>query len=144
MPHTYSSQYPTGVQIDGGIKAFFEEFYRTTDRPDALEEYADAFTDDATFILASNKGVGREAILQIRKGMWTAVSARLHYPIKIFPFGSGSKEVMIYGTLDYTLKDGRKVEVEWAAKVELVQEAGKWKMEFYQVYTDTAAIKNAK
>lgn len=50
-------------------------------------------------------------ILEIRKGMWAVVASRLHTPIKIFPFGSGSEEVMLYGTVAYTLKDGRKATV---------------------------------
>jgi hypothetical protein len=50
-------------------------------------------------------------ILQIRKGMWAAVASRLHNPIKIFPSDSGSSEVMLYGTVAYTLKDGRKANV---------------------------------
>jgi len=43
--------------------------------------------------------------------MWTLVESREHSPIKIFPFGEGAKEVMIYGVVKYTLKDGRKAEV---------------------------------
>ena len=50
-------------------------------------------------------------ILQIRKGMWATVASRLHTPMKIFPFGAGSDEVMIYGTVAYTLKDGRRSDV---------------------------------
>jgi hypothetical protein len=60
MPHSYKSEYPSGVQIDDGIKAFFEEFYKTSDTPDVHEKYADNFTKDATLIMASKKGVGRE------------------------------------------------------------------------------------
>jgi hypothetical protein len=62
MPHTYKSEYPAGIQIDDGIKAFFEEFYKTSDTPDAHEKYVDSFTKDATVIMASKKGVGREGI----------------------------------------------------------------------------------
>lgn len=36
------------------------------------------------------------------------VAATQHTAIKSFPFGSGSDEFMLYGTVDYTLKDGRK------------------------------------
>jgi hypothetical protein len=53
----------------------------------------------------------RSEILQVRKGLWAAVASRLHTPIKIFPFGSGSDEVMLFGTVAYTLKDGRKADV---------------------------------
>lgn len=50
-------------------------------------------------------------ILAIRKGMWATVASRLHTPLKIFPFGSGSDEVMLFGTVAYTLKDERKATV---------------------------------
>jgi hypothetical protein len=43
--------------------------------------------------------------------MWEAVASRLHTPMKIFPFGSGSNEVMLYGTVAFTLKDERKATV---------------------------------
>jgi len=130
--------------VEDGIKAFFEEFYKTSDTPDAHEKYADSFTKDATLVMASKKGVGREEILQIRKGMWAAVASRLHTPMKIFPFGSGSDEVMLYGAVAYTLKDGRKANVEWGARANMVKDEGNWKLGFYQVYLDTAATQNAK
>jgi hypothetical protein len=43
--------------------------------------------------------------------MWTVVASRLHSPVKIFPFGSDSNEVMLYGTVAYMLKDERKANV---------------------------------
>lgn len=45
--------------------------------------------------------------------MWTTIDSRLHTPHKIFPFGSGSSEVMLYGNVVYTLKDGRKADVSY-------------------------------
>jgi len=60
MAHSYKSEYPAGVQVDDGIKAFFEEFYKTSDTPDAHEKYADSFTGDAALVMASKKVVGRE------------------------------------------------------------------------------------
>jgi hypothetical protein len=70
--------------------------------------------------------------------MWTHVSSRSHNPIKIFPFGSYSDEVMLYGTVKYGLKDGGEREVEWAARAKLVKEGEegeeKVKLSFYQVY----------
>jgi hypothetical protein len=63
MAHSYKPEYPPGVQVDDGIKAFFEEFYETSDTPNAHDRYADLFTRDATLVMASKKGVGREGIL---------------------------------------------------------------------------------
>jgi hypothetical protein len=55
MAHSYSSQYPLEVVVDEGMKAFFEEFYKTSDTLDAHDKYADSFTGDATLIMASKK-----------------------------------------------------------------------------------------
>lgn len=48
---------------------------------------------------------------------------------------------MLYGTVAYVLKDGKKAGVDWAARANMVKddEGGGWKMGFYQVYLDTAA-----
>ena len=81
--------------------------------------------------------------------MWTAVSGRLHTPVKIYPFGSGSSEVMLFGTVDYSFKDGKKVtvcisnlsgamanltQIEWGGRANVVKEDNSWKLGFYQVY----------
>jgi len=144
MSHSYRSEVPQGIELDDGIRAFFEEFYKTSDTPDAHDKYADSLTADADFIMASKKAKGRDEILAIRKGMWATVASRLHTPVKIFPFGSGADELMLYGTVKYVLKDERKAEVEWAGRAKMTKVDGQWKMSFYQVYLDTAAMQNAK
>jgi len=45
--------------------------------------------------------------------MWEKVASRLHNPLKIFPFGENVNEVMLYGTVAYVLKDGRKADVSF-------------------------------
>jgi len=60
MTHSYVAETPGDIRLDDGIKAYFEEFYKTSDTPDAHEKYADSFTSDATLVMASKKGVGRE------------------------------------------------------------------------------------
>lgn len=66
--------------------------------------------------------------------MWEKVSSRSHNPIKIFPFGSYSDEVMLHGTVKYGLKAGGEKEVDWAARAKLVKQERKVKLSFYQVY----------
>lgn len=42
---------------------------------------------------------------------------------------------MLYGIVDYALKDGKKAsDVEWAARAHFVEQDGALKMDFYQVY----------
>jgi len=74
------------------------------------------------------------AILKMRKGMWEKVAKRSHKPEKIYSFGSSSDDVMINGTVDYELKDGKSTTVDWSARAHLKQEDGELKMDFYQVY----------
>tara|TARA_R110002060_G_scaffold24711_10_gene33586 strand:+ start:96 stop:329 length:234 start_codon:yes stop_codon:yes gene_type:complete len=60
MSHSYRSEVPQGIELDDGIRAFFEEFYKTSDTPDAHDKYADSLTADADFIMASKKAKGRD------------------------------------------------------------------------------------
>jgi len=143
MAHSYKSDYPT-LTVDDGIKQFFEIFYQTSDTPDDHEKYARSFTKDATFILGSKNVEGYQGILEARKTMWASVASRLHNPQKIFPYGANSDELMLYGTVLFTLKDGRKADVPWAAHAKLAKEQDGWKLAFYQVYLDSAAAQNAK
>ena len=71
----------------------------------------------------------------MRQGMWEKVAKRSHKPSKIYSFGKYSYDVMIHGTVDYELKDGKRAEdIEWAARARFAGEGGSLKMEFYQVY----------
>ena len=80
-------------------------------------------------------------IYKLRTTMWNPVVSRAHNPIAVFPFTSsdsstrGELEVMLHGTVSYTLADGRKCEdVEWAARGNLVdgEQGVRWSR--YQVY----------
>ncbi|CAH0044378.1 unnamed protein product [Clonostachys solani] len=150
MSHTYKSEYPSGLTTDPEIVQFFEDFYKTSDTPGAHDQYVDLFAKDATFILASKHCVGHDdgsitknqaEITTTRHGMWTAVASRKHSIPKIFPFGNGTNEFMLYGSVALGLKNGAEAEVDWAARAEVLKSPsdGKWRMSFYQVYLDTGA-----
>jgi hypothetical protein len=57
---SYASEYPPRVEFDAAYKKFFEEFYETSDTPEAHEKYVEQFTQDATLIMASKKAKGSE------------------------------------------------------------------------------------
>ena len=54
----YTSQFPD-IPVDPALKAYFEEFYKTSDTPEAHEKYAESFTEDATLVMASKTVKGR-------------------------------------------------------------------------------------
>lgn len=68
--------------------------------------------------------------------MWKKVATRSHRPEKIFAFGAASDQVMIYGTVDFVLTDGRGTSVPWAARARFAEQKGdeELKMRYYQVY----------
>ncbi|KAM3419159.1 hypothetical protein BST61_g5103 [Cercospora zeina] len=143
------SQYSASIPSDGTVKpeiqSFFESFYAISDTPDAHERYADQFTPDGILIMASNKVQGRDDIIKMRHDMWGKVATRSHKPAQLYAFGSGADDIMLHGTVDYTLQDGRSTTVDWSARAHFSQVAGgELKMDFYQVYLDTAAMANAK
>ncbi|KAH6672653.1 hypothetical protein F5X68DRAFT_119803, partial [Plectosphaerella plurivora] len=139
MAHSYESEYPPGAAVAPGIVQFFRDFYALSDTPGdtpgAHERYVDAFTPDATFILASKTSVGSEEIKATREAMWAKVASRKHTPTKVFPFGQNAEEVMLYGTVAFTFKAGGGAEVDWAGRAQLEKAAdGKYRLKFYQVY----------
>ncbi|KAF2455912.1 hypothetical protein BDY21DRAFT_349065 [Lineolata rhizophorae] len=140
----YTSAYHPEIPIDPSYKRFFEDFYAISDTPDAHDKYTTFFTPDATLIMGSKKVEGTSEILALRKSMWEKVASRRHMPLKVFPFGPNAQEVMLYGTVEYGLKDGRKAFVDWAARAHLTKVDQTVKMDYYQVYLDSAAINNAK
>jgi hypothetical protein len=53
----------TQLDLDPDFKSFFQDFYATSDTPDAHEHYVKYFTPDATLIMASKKAVGEDGML---------------------------------------------------------------------------------
>jgi hypothetical protein len=82
MPHSYAAEYPTGIEVDDDIKLYFEEFYKTSDTPDAHEKYADSFTKDATLVMASKKAIGRDGTVQLDLLCFTKLEV-LHFDLFI-------------------------------------------------------------
>ncbi|KAM0694882.1 hypothetical protein Q7P36_005238 [Cladosporium allicinum] len=141
MAQQYVSSVPSDGSLKPGIASFFESFYAVSDTAAAHEQYADHFTSDAKLIMASKETSGRDGIIEMRHGMWEKVASRSHKPSMVYTFGKGGDDVMLHGTVDYELKDGKKAEgIEWAARARFGSEHGNLKMVFYQVYLDTAAM----
>jgi hypothetical protein len=157
MAQQYVSSVPSDGSLKPGIASFFESFYAVSDTAAAHEQYADHFTSDAKLIMASKETSGRDGkrtipskttihsipltqhnpagIIEMRHGMWEKVASRSHKPSMIYTFGKGGDDVMLHGTVDYELKDGKKAEgIEWAARAKFGSEHGNLKMVFYQVY----------
>ncbi|RMD40836.1 hypothetical protein DV735_g4312, partial [Chaetothyriales sp. CBS 134920] len=147
-----STGYPfLGPAIDARIVPFFESFYAVSDDPSeaATRAYVeDHLTPSATLIMGAKRADGREAITALRQGLWAAngpVISRKHTVGQLYPFGGGdSLDVVLYGVVDYGLRNGKTgVRVDWAARAVFEEDQGegnKLRMKFYQVYLDSAVV----
>lgn len=63
--HDYKSE--TQLDLDPDFKSFFEDFYATSDTPEAHEHYVKYFTDDATLVMASKTVKGSEGLFPLPK-----------------------------------------------------------------------------
>ncbi|KIW12796.1 hypothetical protein PV08_07983 [Exophiala spinifera] len=146
-PSTYTGATPADVQVDPRIVPFFETFYAVSDDPSAHEAYAQSFLPDADFTMGAKKTKGYDGILALRHGLWSGpIKTRKHTLTKIFPFGSGGGgggELMLYGSVDYGLKNGKDVTCEWAARAVMAEYEGALRFKLYQVYVDSTPVANA-
>ncbi|ETS05627.1 hypothetical protein M419DRAFT_54011, partial [Trichoderma reesei RUT C-30] len=135
-----------------GIRAFLSDFYRISDRPEENERWVEQFTADARVAIGSGKATGTEELRTMREGMWSVVAKRKHTVVKVFPGrfdddgddgraaeGDGRCELMLYGDVAYTTKDGGSSTVAWAGhgilrKVRVDGEEEVWKFAEYRVY----------
>jgi hypothetical protein len=138
MTSTYTGAVASSANLDPRIVPFFENFYKVSDTPEAHDAYVASFLPDADFVMGTKATRGAEGIRALREGLWTGpVQRRKHTLLKIFPFGSAgeeAREVMLYGSVEYGLKNGKELTVQWAARAVLAEYDGGLRFKFYQVY----------
>ncbi|KIW67880.1 hypothetical protein PV04_07095 [Phialophora macrospora] len=147
MTSTYTGAVSPSATLDPRIVPFFEKFYQASDTPAAHDAYVASFLPDADFVMGTKATRGAAGILELRKGLWTGpVLRRKHTLDKIFPFGSAgadAREVMVYGSVEYGLKNGKELTVQWAARALFSEYEGDLRFKLYQVYLDSAPVTNA-
>ncbi|KAK7204884.1 hypothetical protein BZA70DRAFT_280250 [Myxozyma melibiosi] len=142
------TKYPEGFS-DPKIEAFLTGFYKLSDTVGEDAAYVAKYSADAKLIMGLKVAEGSEQIAELRKGMWGAVVGRHHVLLQVFPFQpakSRTGEFALVGTVDYTLHNGKKVLVEWGAKMVVDRgsaESDDVKITFYQVYVDSTPVAKA-
>ncbi|KAK3947570.1 hypothetical protein QBC32DRAFT_318687 [Pseudoneurospora amorphoporcata] len=121
---------------------FITSFFQVSDNPDLTEEWLSFFHKEAKLVMGDKVAEGKEEIRTLRKGMWEKVKARKHTVQKVFPAfahpqprtstGAGAMdddvlEFMVYGTVDYTLRETetgeekKEEKMDWAAHAKLIR-----------------------
>jgi hypothetical protein len=126
------------------VQLFIRNFYAASDvGPAGHKEYVNFYTPDTLLVMGPTEFEGQEGVLRFREAGWKDVATRKHTVKGTFIDAKSSPmtinavpQVMLYGTVDYGMKDGTSKDgIEWAARMHLVKtEKGDLKLKFYQVY----------
>lgn len=125
------------------IDLFLKAFYKASDvKPPAsnADPYLSFFTPNATLVMGSATILGHEGITRMRQGMWTAVTTRHHVVNDVARLSDN--ELLLTGTVDYGLLNGKSLRTEWAGKA-VFEDSLFTRMSFYQVYLDSAPMAKA-
>lgn len=125
---------------------FITDFFGISDTapppPSAGEDpYVTTFTPEGQLKMGATHKTGWAEIGELRQGMWAHVATRHHVVSQVFAHSPA--DVFLEGTVEYGLKNGRRVTVEWASHMRFEKkgfEDGWRQLEWYQVYIDTAPV----
>ncbi|GJN89423.1 hypothetical protein Rhopal_002403-T1 [Rhodotorula paludigena] len=153
------SDFSAPASLSQAKRDFLAAFYRTSDQPDAIDDYLAFLAPDVDFIMGLNAVHGHQGLFQpvrkIRENMWGGVQTRRHQPHAVFVQDAaggdgnddGARQLMLHGTVDYGLRNGKTVDaVGWAALVVFADSdgtSGELKMQRYQVWLDGAPLAKA-
>ncbi|GAA6008308.1 nuclear transport factor 2 family protein [Rhodotorula paludigena] len=137
------SDFSAPASLPQAKRDFLAAFYRTSDQPDAIDDYLAFLAPDVDFIMGLNAVRGHQAVRKIRENMWGGVQTRRHQPHAVFvqdargdgDHDDGARQLMLHGTVDYGLRNGKTVDaVGWAALVVFADSDGtsELKMKRYQ------------
>ncbi|KAI4159716.1 MAG: hypothetical protein LQ342_006331 [Letrouitia transgressa] len=124
------------VLSDPDVRQFLRKYYYIANDISLDTEYAELFTEDAIFIMANRKAVGRSAVVSFRKKLWDEIPKRDHSPTKIFSLGNDDDdmELMVLGTAEWGYHAGHSKTGDWVAHVKLERDKdNKVLCSYYQI-----------
>ncbi|CAK7205233.1 hypothetical protein SEUCBS139899_008000 [Sporothrix eucalyptigena] len=131
------------------VRQILARFYELADdrSPDAGPRMAaEVFSTDAVLFGAGSDPqgtAGATAISKSRDHAWNVVDRRRHTIERVFGSADG-REVMLIGSLDTTLKNGRSLVVPFTAHVNVVRQDGDTpRIQMMHVYADSAPLTTA-
>ncbi|KAF8540336.1 hypothetical protein BDD12DRAFT_804582 [Trichophaea hybrida] len=127
MPHDYAS--------------FIKSFFLTSDNPVDHAGYVENFTADATLKVGLRTAVGKDRKATFTKiSIWAVLMVlSAHLEIRALRESESEEDsVMMFGHVDYTLKNGRSLTTEWSSR--MVFDESREKMKFYQVWLDASPM----
>ncbi|KZO89792.1 hypothetical protein CALVIDRAFT_32020 [Calocera viscosa TUFC12733] len=127
---------------------FFKHYYEVSDDPNALEEWVNLYTDDATVIMGPVPSIGTKNVTQLRQkildGFRTAFKSMDHKCDNVYYLSGDLNEVMLHGRIDYFLLNGKElIDVPWAVKARFRVVDDKLRMSYYEVFMNMTLVQEA-
>jgi len=135
------------------VQSFVDSFYAASDvGPSGHQAYVEHFHPSSTLVMGPVEYKDHAGIMHFRESGWEKVASRKHVVKGVYTKAKAAAvdgknadtdadidgQVMLYGHVDYGMKDGsEKKGVEWAGRMDLrpdEKDSGKLKLHFYQVY----------
>ena len=146
--YTFANQDSIPSPLDKQLPAFF----RSWDDPNSNHEYLNLFAPEGQLVYGTTT-TGREAIRAFRDTMIHPINGPIvdleHTLKKFYVLAGGSEkgkqEVLVKGSLWYKLRNGRKIDFDFASAIRFA-DAGDGKelqAEFYEVFVDSHELKTA-
>ncbi|KIX05766.1 uncharacterized protein Z518_03738 [Rhinocladiella mackenziei CBS 650.93] len=138
--------------IPSPINDMLPAFFRSWDDPHSNNEYLNLFAPEGELVFGSAPAKGRDAIRALRDAMIHPTNGPVvsleHTLGKCFVLAggadSGRQEVIVNGSIWYKLRNGRKVDADFASWVVFGDDGqGGLQAEFYEVYLDSLELMTA-
>ncbi|KIY00444.1 uncharacterized protein Z520_04129 [Fonsecaea multimorphosa CBS 102226] len=149
--YTFANQASIPAPLDKQLPAFF----RSWDDPHSNNDYLNLFAPEGQLVFGSTT-TGREAIRAFRDAMIHPSNGPVvdleHTLDKCFVLaggnpegGTGKQEVIVNGSLWYKLRNGRRIDVDFASLIKFTDpgKGGDLEAEFYEVYLDAHELMTA-
>ncbi|KAK5264503.1 hypothetical protein LTR96_010265 [Exophiala xenobiotica] len=147
--YTFANQSSIPSPLDKQLPAFF----RSWDDPHSNDDYyLNLFAPEGQLVYGSTT-TGREAIRAFRNAMIHPTNGPIvdleHTLIKYFVLAGGAEkgkqEVIVKGSLWYKLRNGRKIDLEFASAITFAdpRDGKDLQAEFYEVFVDSSELNTA-
>ncbi|KAL4790873.1 hypothetical protein BDV19DRAFT_371452 [Aspergillus venezuelensis] len=121
---------------------FVDRFYRLLDgqTPEALDEYAELFDDDAEFVTPVTTVTGKEAIKAQRDEFWAQFPSLTHQPARVYVSPFSPLDIVVINNYEFTAKDGSH-HLSWtAAEYKLVEHNGGHIIQRLEIFMDPTVL----
>ncbi|KAL4939808.1 hypothetical protein BDV06DRAFT_224700 [Aspergillus oleicola] len=130
------------ADTSGVAMQFVERFYRLLDgqTPEALNDFADLFDEDAEFVTPVTTVTGKEAIKEQRGDFWTQFPNLTHQPARVYVSPFSPLEIVVINNYEFTAKDDSH-HLSWtAAEYKLIEHNGEHVIQRLEIFMDPTVL----